>query len=68
MALIQASVPELTNRTLSTEGKAAQISRANSTSCSTGAPKLEPLAAATCRASTTAGWAWPKTSGPQEPR
>ena len=65
---MQASVPELTSRTISTEGKALQTSRANSTSFSTGAPKLVPPPAAWRKASTTAGWAWPSASGPPGPQ
>ena len=42
MALIVASVPELTSRTFSTEGTAAMISSASSFSASVGAPKLVP--------------------------
>ena len=37
-ALIVASVPELTMRTISTDGTASQTSRASSTSSSVGAP------------------------------
>ena len=42
MALIVASVPELTSRTFSTDGTASMISSANSFSASVGAPKLVP--------------------------
>ena len=65
-ALIVASVPELTIRTISTEAKRSQTSAASSTSPSVGAPKLVPFAAASATASTTDGWAWPRISGPQE--
>ncbi len=62
-----ASVPELTRRTISTEGSMAQISSAMSTSLSVGAPKDRPFKAASRTASTIAGWAWPAMAGPQEP-
>ena len=45
-ALIVASVPELTSRTLSIEGTARMISSASSLSASVGAPKLVPRSAA----------------------
>ena len=38
-----ASVPELTMRTISTDGTASQMRRAISTSSAVGAPKLVPL-------------------------
>ena len=44
MALIVASVPELTIRTCSTEGTASTTISASSASASVGAPKLVPLA------------------------
>ena len=61
-----ASVPELTSRTCSTGATRATISSASSTSPGLGVPKLVPLVAAVCSASTTAGWAWPRIIGPQE--
>ena len=67
MALMAASVPELTRRSISMEGTAPATSSASSTSPPVGAPKLAPRAAASWTARTTAGWAWPRTSGPQEP-
>jgi len=67
IALIVASVPELTRRTMSTEGSSAQISSAISISPSVGAPKDRPFSAASRTASTIAGWAWPAMAGPQEP-
>ena len=67
-AVSAASVPELTKRTISIDGKASQTSSANSTSRRVGAPKLVPSRAASVTASTTRGWACPRISGPQEPR
>ena len=61
-----ASVPELTIRTISMPD-IRQTSRAISTSISVGAPKLRPFFTASTTASSTAGWAWPRISGPQEP-
>ena len=66
MALMVASVPELTNRTRWTGSTRPMISRASSVSAGVGAPKDSPSAAARCTASTTAGWAWPRIIGPQE--
>jgi len=60
-----ASVPELTSRTFST-GVRATISSASSTSAAVAAPNEVPCAAAAVTASTTAGYAWPRISGPQE--
>ena len=62
-----ASVPELTRRTMSSTGTAAQSTRASSTSPGVEAPKLVPSAAAAATAATTAGAAWPRIKGPQEP-
>ena len=42
MALIAASVPELTMRTISIDGTASMISSASCVSRSVGAPKLAP--------------------------
>ena len=67
IALIAASVPELTRRTISTEGRCRAISSASSTSRSVGAPKEKPSRAARCTASSTRGWPWPRIIGPQEP-
>jgi hypothetical protein len=50
-----ASVPEETNRTISTDGSAETISSASSTSLSVGAPNDIPRDAATVTASTTSG-------------
>ena len=65
-ALMVASVPELTKRTISTEGTISMTISANSTSRRVGAPKDVPFSAARLTASTTAGWACPRMSGPQE--
>ena len=67
MALIAASVPELTMRTISTAGTAATTISASSISRSVGAPKLVPRASTRVMALTTAGWLWPRIMGPQEP-
>ena len=67
IALIAASVPELVIRIISAEGTRATTSSASSTSASVAAPKLVPPTAAVSTAASTAGWAWPRISGPQEP-
>jgi hypothetical protein len=67
IAHMVASVPEFTKRRRWTLGSALQISSAISTSACVGAPKLVPREAAARTAFTTAGWAWPRISGPQEP-
>ena len=67
-ALIVASVPELTKRTISTDGSAPVTSSASSASASVGAPNEVPPAAAACTAATTPGCALPRMSGPNEPR
>ncbi len=63
-----ASVPELTKRSFSIDGTAEITISASSPSVGVDAPKLAPLAAARCIASTTGGWAWPRIIGPQEPK
>ncbi len=65
-ALIVASVPDETNRTMSIVGTAAATCCASCSSSSVGAPNVVPCAAASCTAATTAGWAWPAISGPHE--
>ena len=67
IAVIVASVPELTRRTISSEGSNRHSVSANSTSSSVGAPNDRPSAARSCTARTTAGCAWPTIAGPQEP-
>ena len=59
-AVIAASVPDDTSRTISTLGTRAQIASASSTSRSVDAPNDVPSAAARCTASTMAGCAWPR--------
>jgi hypothetical protein len=51
-ALIVASVPELTKRTISSDGIIFRTSSASSTSSSVGAPKLVPCLAAAVSAFT----------------
>ncbi len=67
MALMAASVPEETMRTISTDGIAFVINSARCVSRSVGAPKLAPWRMASVTAATTRGWAWPRISGPHEP-
>ena len=64
MAVIVASVPEFTRRTISTDGTRSQIASARRVSRGVGAPKLEPSAAACWMASTTTGWACPAITAP----
>jgi hypothetical protein len=67
MALIVASVPELTIRTFSIEGTAATTISASSDSISVGAPKLVPRSRAAATAAFTLGCPCPRIIGPQEP-
>ena len=64
---MQASVPEFTKRTISTDGTASITISASTFSSSQGAPKLVPLSRAACRAAITSGWLWPQMAGPQLP-
>ena len=64
MALIVASVPELTALVNSMEGMAAAIVSAKRHSVSVGAPKPKPRAAASCTAAMTVGWACPTINAP----
>ena len=66
MALITASVPELTIRTISSDGITSVISSAICTSLSVAAPKLSPFSHALITASLIAGWLCPRIIGPQE--
>ena len=66
IALIVASVPELTSRTCSTGSTRPMIASASSISAAVGAPKDSPPVAAARTASTTAGCACPRIIGPQE--
>ena len=54
---MQASVPEVTRRTISSDGTASHKSCASSTSPGVGAPKLMPRAQAAWMALTTSGQA-----------
>jgi len=65
-ALIVASVPELTMRTSSIDGTAAQISRASSTSSAVGAPKLVPSSRTSWSRPRTWGWPQPRIIGPHD--
>ena len=65
-ALIVASVPDDTKRTISSDGTAPTASAASSTSSAVGIPKDVPRCAARPTASTTAGCAWPAISGPHD--
>jgi hypothetical protein len=67
MALMPASVPELTSRTCSTPGARETTSSQRATSPSVGRPYDDPRATALRAASTTPGLAWPRISGPQLP-
>ena len=66
IALMAASVPELTNRTRSIDSNASSTRRAMRFSNSVGAPKLVPFPAAALTAPITEGWAWPRIIGPHE--
>ena len=63
-ALMAASVPLDTMRTMSQPGTRSRIASASRTSRSVGAPKVVPSAAARAIASITAGWAWPRIDAP----
>ena len=65
-ALIDASVPEFTSRTISTDGIRSMICCASSISAVVGAPKVVPRRAASTTAAMTCGCAWPWISGPHE--
>ena len=66
MALIVASVPELTRRTSSTEGTKSHMRLASSTSRHVGIPKLVPESRADATAAFISGWQCPIIMGPQE--
>ena len=66
IALIEASVPELTIRTISIDGTASMISSARSTSASVGAPNVVPRRVASSTTATVSGSACPKMSGPHD--
>ena len=67
IALIVASVPELTMRTSSMDGTNSMILRATTVSIAVGAPKDRPFAAVSCTARITSGSACPRIIGPHEP-
>ncbi len=62
-----ASVPDETKRSRWMDGIAARIRSPSSTSRGPVAPRANPSSAASRTASTTAGAAWPRIAGPQEP-
>ena len=66
IALIVASVPDETSRTISTPGTSATTRSASAISASVGAPKLVPRAAAARTASSTIGCACPTRMAPQD--
>ena len=66
-ALITASVPEFTMRTISMCGTMATIFSAISTSSAVGAPNDRPFSMRACTAFRMSGWLWPSTIGPHEP-
>ena len=67
IALIVASVPELTILTFSTEGTISIIFEAIFVSSSVGAPKVVPFFEQFIIASIVYSSAWPKINGPHEP-
>ena len=62
-----ASVPVDTKRTRSAAGTRPRTASASSVSAAVGAPKDRPRDAASRTASTTLGWACPRSAGPHEP-
>jgi hypothetical protein len=64
IALIVASVPLFTNRTISTDGTAPVTTAASCASYSVGIPKLVPRPIAFDNAATTRSFACPTISGP----
>ena len=65
-ALMVASVPEETMRTMSIDGTASTTAFAMRTSSSVGAPKLVPRPSCARTASSTTSGAWPRIIGPQD--
>ena len=65
-ALIAASVPELTKRTISIDGISARTRSASVCSSAVGAPKLVPRLTAAAIARTWPAGAWPCSSGPHD--
>jgi hypothetical protein len=68
IADMHASVPELTNRIFSTDGKHRHTDSARFASPECDVPKLAPRPAASRIASTTGGNACPRIIGPHEPK
>ena len=66
MALITASVPELTIRIISMDGRQALIISPRVSSLRVGAPKERPSAQASCTARITGSQPCPRIQGPQE--
>src|ERR1043165_268607 len=66
-ALIVASVPDDTARTISIDGTEALRTSTNRTSTSVGAPNVVPAAIVSRMVSRISGCAWPRISGPQLP-
>ena len=64
---MQASVPELVKRTISTDGTASITALASTFSSADGAPNEVPLSICFLRASRTSSSAWPTMAGPQVP-
>jgi hypothetical protein len=67
MADMQASVPELQNRTFCTLGTNSFTRKARATSKAFGTPKLVPRSAAAFTAAMILGCACPRMAGPQVP-
>ena len=66
IALIAASVPLLTSRTISSDGSASTSRSASSTSASVGAPNDVPRSAAAVAAATISSRAWPNRCAPHD--
>ena len=64
---MQASVPELVKRTISTDGTASMTIFASTFSLYDGAPKLVPFSSAFTSAALTSSLQWPQIAGPQVP-
>ena len=64
---MQASVPELVKRTISTEGTASITIFASSFSSAHGAPNDVPVSIVSLIAASTRSSAWPTIAGPHVP-
>jgi len=62
-----ASVPDDTNRTISTLGTRSMTILASTFSSAQGAPKEVPFSSCARSAAFTSSFAWPTMAGPQEP-